>query len=304
MRKIKNPRENMQFSYKIKTLLTGLILILMVPESIAQDKKTVRVNLNYQRENDELPVILTRVRTRPERRWEPVVDLQSDIFFIIGDEEYPIGHTVSDMNGRGQIQLPDKIRQAFDTLNELQFTARLKGHPEYQDFHETLTLLKGRIDVTLAEDSTGRRVNARLLAVDSAGTKPVEYAEIKFYIQRSIADLPMDEDVHITDENGEASVDFPNSIPSVKNGEVEIIVKVEENDELGTIISTTKVDWGVKVPENDIYDKRTLWSTRDKAPIWLLIFPNLILLGIWGVIAYLIVQIFKIRQSGKTENIQ
>ena len=60
------------------------------------------------------------------------------------------------------------------------------------------------------------------------------------------------------------------------------------NEAYGSLVSTKTAKWGQpRVPDNS-FAKRTLWATRDKTPLWLLIFPNLIIVTVWGIIFYLV----------------
>jgi hypothetical protein len=62
-----------------------------------------------------------------------------------------------------------------------------------------------------------------------------------------------------------------------------------------------EAQWGTIVSESDdSFGGRSLWAARDKAPIWLLVFPNLIIISIWGTMIYLVMLIFKIKKIGKT----
>jgi hypothetical protein len=54
---------------------------------------------------------------------------------------------------------------------------------------------------------------------------------------------------------------------------------------------------GVPIVDESTFDERTMWSPRSKTPLFLLIFPNLIILGIWGLIIYLILNLFKLKKS-------
>jgi hypothetical protein len=75
---------------------------------------------------------------------------------------------------------------------------------------------------------------------------------------------------------------------------------IEDHDEFGSIFAFTMKKWGKPtVDDNSAFERRTLWSTRDKTPYWLLVFPNLIIFGVWGVIVYLVLQIFKIKKLSK-----
>ena len=49
---------------------------------------------------------------------------------------------------------------------------------------------------------------------------------------------------------------------------------------------------GIPIVDESTFDERTMWSPRSKTPFFLLILPNLLTLGIWGFIIYLINNLF------------
>ena len=51
---------------------------------------------------------------------------------------------------------------------------------------------------------------------------------------------------------------------------------------------------GVQIVDESTFDQRTMWSPRNKTPIFILVFTNLLIVGIWGIIVYLISNLFKI----------
>src|SRR4051794_32957454 len=97
----------------------------------------------------------------------------------------------------------------------------------------------------LGKDSS-RQVTATLTKADGSGKDTaVKSVDVHFYVYRSFGLLPIEGDNLTTDESGEATVDFPNDIPGDKSGNVTVIAKVEDNDELGNLETRKTVQWGV-----------------------------------------------------------
>ena len=99
------------------------------------------------------------------------------------------------------------------------------------------------------------------------------------------------------------SAEFGFDLPGDAQGDITIGAKIDEHEVYGSLMSTKAAKWGVPLDSDTSFAKsfakRTLWSTRDKTPIWLLVFPNLIIVSVWGIIFYLIYQIFRIIKLGK-----
>jgi hypothetical protein len=54
---------------------------------------------------------------------------------------------------------------------------------------------------------------------------------------------------------------------------------------------------GSLIVDESTFDQRKMWSSRDKTPIFLLIFPNILIFGMLGLIVYLTLNLFKISKS-------
>ena len=93
---------------------------------------------------------------------------------------------------------------------------------------------------------------------------------------------------------------------AMPQGNIDIGAKIDDHEMYGSLVSTKAAKWGVPLnPDNSFaktFAKRTLWATRDKTPIWLLVFPNLIIVSVWGIIFFLIYQITRIIKLGKANN--
>ena len=127
---------------------------------------------------------------------------------------------------------------------------------------------------------------------------PVKEIEVHFYVQRSYSLLPIGKAIE-TDENGEASADFPTDLPGDKNGNYVAVAKIEDDDTYGNVETQGEVKWGV-LPESekDKWNNRSLSASREKAPMYLIIASNLIIAVIWGTIIFIIFQIFRIKKEG------
>ena len=150
-------------------------------------------------------------------------------------------------------------------------------------------------------------IHAKVLAFQDTGWVAQPETEIKLVVRRLMSDLSAtEEETFTTDKNGEASAEFSLSIPGDAQGNIDIGAKIDDHEMYGSLVSTKAAKWGVPLnPDNSFaktFARRTLWATRDKTPIWLLVFPNLIIVSVWGIIFFLIYQITRIIKLGKANN--
>ncbi|MEQ9414246.1 MAG: hypothetical protein RIF39_10470, partial [Cyclobacteriaceae bacterium] len=188
----------------------------------------------------------------------------------------------------------DELKTQWELFSEVEFSASIASSDTTDATDETLMLSHARITITGNDEQILTSIVERKT---EDGWEPVPDVEIKFYIKRYFGRLPIGDDFYSTDENGEAELEYEGAIPGDDVGNIQLGCWMEDNDEFGTISAVTSQNWGTPfVDDNSEFNKRTLWSTRDKTPYWLLIFPNLIILGVWGVIGYLVLQIIKIKK--------
>jgi hypothetical protein len=125
--------------------------------------------------------------------------------------------------------------------------------------------------------------------------------EVKIMVKRLLGDLPIgDEESYTTDLTGQVTAEFKrDSLPGDKNGNLILLAKTEDNDLYGNLLIEKTCKWGKPLEDNnDEFNSRTLWGTRNKTPFWLLGIAYSIIIGVWSVIIFLVVQIFKIKRLG------
>ena len=143
-------------------------------------------------------------------------------------------------------------------------------------------------------------LNICKVQVTSADTAVAE-VEVMLYVKRLFSLLPVGE-ATATDEEGVASIEFPNNIPNDLDGKLTVIAKIEDDENFGTAETQGQSNWGV--PRQDIQEMgRSFAGSRANAPIYFIVASNLIIFGIWGTLIYVILQVFKIKKLGKAHKL-
>jgi hypothetical protein len=159
-----------------------------------------------------------------------------------------------------------------------------------------------KITLSFLGKDSARQVKATLTKPDANGNDTaVKGVDIHFYVYRSFGLLPIEGDNLTTDENGEVIVDFPNDIPGDKSGNVIVVAKVEDNDELGDIEAKKTVRWGISVNKEQTVGVRALWSSGNNAPWPLVITVTAMVAIVWGIVVYIILQLVAIKRAGRYE---
>ncbi len=222
-----------------------------------------------------------------------------NLFFGGVSEEGNIGSGRTDEKGEAVINLFQKYLQIAKGKNDLDFIAHMDGFGSYSEGEEEISIKKAEIKLTVSEtDSSVKAVLFQVFGKDSL--VPVPETEVKMGIRRMFSILPLGDPLS-TDEKGSVASVVPCDIPGDKEGILYVIAKIEDHDEFGTIESEIPVKWGVPV-KVVVNHNRTLWASGRNAPIPLVAASVAIVFGIWGVLLYLIFQLFKIKKLSKRES--
>lgn len=128
---------------------------------------------------------------------------------------------------------------------------------------------------------------------------PAKGVEVLLFVKRFFGSMQIG-DPKTTNEQGVASFEFPADIPGDKEGKVELTCRV--NDASGSISSspvTATYSIGVPTDKPGLTETRAWWSTRDKAPVWIIVTYLTTVLIVWGIIFYILYSILKIRKLNK-----
>ncbi len=132
-------------------------------------------------------------------------------------------------------------------------------------------------------------------AVVTTDSKPVKGTDVNFFVKRFFGLMPLAK-AETTDENGEASVVFEKKLPGDSAGNITLIAQLDDDE---TIIDQVVVPWGAKVKFESGMNEKALWASRANAPLYLIIISNVIIIGIWGTMGYILYLLFfKMKKSG------
>lgn len=154
------------------------------------------------------------------------------------------------------------------------------------------------------------QVNIAVIAVDSVTVKAIvtgtnntkseaiEGAAIKLSVNRMFGKLAIDEE-KLTNKNGEAFFAISNTIPGDKNGNIELIAQLSDQEAFGVVEELATLSIGKVLDAPSLVAERAIWNKMAKAPIWMLLGYTLAVLAAWGTIFYVMLQLRKIYLLGK-----
>jgi hypothetical protein len=294
---------------KNKLLLVFLAFTGIISNTVAgQDPIVAKeiVKLQYFNRNNSLQYFVLASVLKKGKQAEPQ---KGKIFRIFIDKEQPenlVAKVMTDDNGKAKVIIPPQLKSIWDSA--AQHTCLVVPEPTGKEGETTteFTFRKAKISMDTSSTDGTRNISVAVMKYENDSWVPVRDAEIKIGIQRLGGILPVgDEENYTTDSTGIVNGEFKkDSLPGNERGDLVLVARVEDNDELGNLIIEKPVPWGVATKaDNSFFNQRALWSTRFRTPLWLLFMAYTIVIGVWGTIIYLVVQLIQIKKQATSNQI-
>jgi len=272
-------------------ILFGFCSLIFIPQVNAQNEKAKpRLSVEYHKTTGEPASIFVKGKFKGEDGYEPTVNLDVNIYKVITEDSLAfLGTVTTNAKGEANYTLPEEQN---DTALEHYYVVKVEDNDKFKDADSDLMFMDASLTAEIIEEDSIKYVVAQLLDADG---NPIEGQSLKVKVRRLFAPLTIGESSYDTDEDGSIMVEIEDPIPS-KSGVLTFEV-VLESDDYGIVKAVFDAPIGVVIADLDTFDKRTMWSPPGKTPLFIFVFANIIILGIWIVIVLLIRNIIKIKKS-------
>lgn len=275
-----------------------------INKAIAQDSVEVSptiLGLRYFLPENKVPYIIVNTKKKAGRKFEPVKNVTVNVYLNEASTNNLLGKITTAVNGEGRVAFPASFKNTWDSLNEFKFVAESVPGKGEEVLNADLTIKKAILVIDTLADAEARTVTAQLKEKTGNDWIAVKEIEMKLGIKRSLGNLTVGEaETYTSDSTGTASAEFKrDSMPGDEKGNLVLVARVEDNDVYGSLVAEKPVSWGVKAKVEEHFWHRTLWSTGGRAPIWLLSIAFAIIIGVWGTLIYLLMQLLKMKKIGK-----
>ena len=252
------------------------------------------ISIKYFVASNHLPYLEINTQTKTGRILNPLPNIPVKVYFGEEAEENFIGKTLTNQFGKGRVYLTNEFKSKWDSLNEFTFTST----SDSLGISGEVTIKKAMIFIDTLNNDGIKSVKAILKEQKGSLWLPVGEIDMKLRIKRLTGNLSVGEDENYTsDTSGYAIAEFKrDSIPGDEKGKIILLAKVEDNDIYGNLETSIVANWGKPTSHYNDFWQRSLWSTGDRAPIWLLTLALGLIVGIWGTIFYLVFQMVKIKK--------
>ncbi len=271
----------------------------------AQDSAAVSrtmLSVRYFLPATNVPYLEVTTKKKAGRKFEPVQNILVNIYFNEAAQKNFLGKVITDATGEGRIGLPPSFKNTWDSLDEFKFLAQSDSSAGREPLMAEVTIKKARLTIDATLVDSARTVIGELKEKNGNEWVAVKGVDMNLTIKRMLGNLSVgDEPVYTSDSTGISSAEFKrDSIPGDEKGNIILVARVDDNDTYGTLVTEKTVNWGKAInPPKDFFAQRTLWSTSQETPMWLLLTVWSIVIGIWGTMIYLIFQILKIKKMGR-----
>jgi len=259
-----------------------------------EKKNKARINVEYVKIMDGEIYFNIKSSARIKKKTVPVSNIELTIYNEIDDEEVELGKAKTNDKGETRFSLKNIHSITADTSNVYNILVSFSGDESFKKAKKSISFKDANITAKIITKDSINYVTATL--TDNNTKDPIVDESLTVQVHRLFKPLRIGEEFNETDEDGAIIVPVEEGIPGV-DGNLTFEIVLDDSDDFGTVIAMVSGPVGIPITDESTFDERTMWSPRNKTPVFLLIFPNLIIFGIWGFIVYLIINLVKLSKS-------
>jgi hypothetical protein len=223
-----------------------------------------------------------------------VSNIELTVYNEYDDEKVELGSTTTNMKGKSRFVVKDPNAIKADSTDTYNILISFKGNDAFKRASKRISFKDAEIEAKIITKDSLYYITAILK--DTSTDSLITETSLKVQVQRLFQPLLIGEEFNLTDENGTIIVPIEEGIPGV-DGKLNIEVVLSDSDVYGTVKDIVIAPVGIPIVDESTFDQRKMWSSRDKTPLFLLIFPNMLIFGMWSLILYLMFNLFKISKS-------
>ena len=214
-------------------------------------------------------------------------------FFLVTDSgETELGNAKTDIAGIAKIQVKETAL-SLNKEGKLHFKCQTAANKTIEAGEEELTVKRGRLVLTANKQDSTQSLSLKLVDLSTGGEKPLVETDLAIYVKRMINPLKIAEGK--TDSSGVADVEIPSKLPGDSKGNIELIARLDDNEDYGTIEASTVQAWGTRISDTVTDLPRSLYSTHP--PIWMLVTFIILVTVVWGHYIVIIYELFRLRKE-------
>ncbi len=268
-------------------------------QSDSTSKKTLILTPGYFLINNQTQYIAVQAKTKIDRKFQPVGNLPVSVYLDGTEPKNLLSKVLTNSSGVAKLPIPVAFQSVWKSSVSHTITAIVDANKDFDETKAEAKMTRSKITLDTLE---GRNISVMVtLLNEKQEWIPVKGVEMKLGIHRLNSLLPINAEVasYTTDSLGQVNAEFKrDSMPGDIKGEIVVAAVVEDNETLGNLTLEKAIPWGKYVKPENNFDRRTLYATRHKTPVWLLFIAYSIIISVWGVILFLLNSVYGIRKIG------
>lgn len=281
---------------KIRRFFLIVISIFLITSSFAQKakKNKVRLKAQYVKIMDGEIYLDISATSKIKKQHIKVSNIELTVFNEVNDEKTKVGKITTNTKGKCKFKFKNLNSIQPDSTSTYNLLISFKGNETFKKAKKSIRFKDATINAKLITKDSINYITATL--IDPKTNSPIVGESLNVQVQRLFNPLQIGKEFNNTDDDGTIIVPIEEGIPGI-NGNLTIEVVLNDSDDFGTIKTIINAPIGNPIIDESTFNQRTMWSPRNKTPLFLLIFPNLLIFGVWGLILYLIANLFKINKN-------
>lgn len=282
-------------SDSVTAVMILLFLGLSASSLMAQDSgpATTRLKLDYFYKSGAR-FLQAKVMRKEEKKYKPFEGAEVTFTYAPGKDEKVLGKSATNEKGIAVMDIPDEVFASGGDKGSFSFSASYAGDNNSSASSGSSMVRNASMEISFSLKDSVKSVNCKVFEAGPDG-KPVPVNDIKvgFYVPRTFTLLKVGEASLV---NGEASVDFPVTLPGDTAGVLTVVSKIEDNEVYGNLEAGNKINWAKHLAVEKVIH-RGLGDTD--APLWMVYTLIVLLSLVWFHYLYVVITVFRIRHIGK-----
>lgn len=277
-----------------------LLFSLMTVCKNARSQNELSVGVRYYTADNHMQYLLVETKIKKDNKFQPLENVVVQVYLDSNSAENLVGKYRTNAKGLAKAFIPPSLKQKWDARSEHSFIAVAEATVKEDETIADIKIKKARIEIDTLFDGDTRKVNVKVLTFEQNQWTAAKDVEVKVGIQRLGSFLKIgEEESYTTDSLGQVSADFKrDSLPGDVKGNLVLVARIEDNDQYGNLSVSKTVPWGRPLSYHNDFNKRTLFATGNRSPLWLELIALSIIFGVWGTIIYLVFQLIRIKKAG------
>lgn len=237
-------------------------------------------------------VLTVALRARIDGSLRLLWGLKVRFYQETSDGEIELGEAISDQKGVSRVEVnPEKFKA--DKSGMLTFIARYGGNKSLEEVEETVSITRAILRAEPFKGDDGYSLNLSLMSGSEEQAKPLPEMDLNVYVQRMFTPLKIGETA--TDDEGAAVIEIPDSFTGDAAGNINLLVRLEDNDDYGMLEASVVQPWGIPVSDQITKMPRSLFS--QDPPLWMLITFIVLMVTVWGHYFVIVYELVKLRKD-------